>query len=379
MVYDVAIAGGGAAGLAAAITAAKRNLRVIVIEAAERVGKKLLATGNGRCNLASTLPIKNRYNTDEVEATFAKVPLSCILAFFADLGLAVREEDGRLYPYSNQASSVLNALRGGLAEYNADVLCSAPITKIKEGGKEGRFILQTSEGGIYASNIIFAAGSPAGGGRDSLRLLEAFGHKAKPPVPALVPLLTDITCLRGLKGVRTEVKASLIADGKEVKSAKEEILFKDNGVSGTVIFELSSALARLRDYQRFNIRLDFAPEYTEGQLDAFVKGKMGAEGLFHKEIAQNIKRYAADKRISFGRAAKNLVIDVKGPSSFSLAQVASGGLEIKDFDLSTMESRLRKGLFAAGEALDVDGDCGGFNLMWAWASGILAGNSVYDV
>lgn len=378
IVYDLAVAGGGAAGLVAAISAARRGKSVILIEKNDRVGKKLLATGNGRCNLASSLPTKCRYNTDAVEATFSKVPLSRILGFFEGLGLIVREENSRIYPYSNMASAVLNALRFGVEEAGVRVLLSSEIKSVSHGKS---FVLDAESGIIEARNLIFATGSAAGGGKDSVGLLYNLGHKSTDARPSLVPMLTDTAYIKGLRGVRAVVEATLTADKEIVKTVTDEILFKDNGVTGTAIFELSSTMARIRDAKEFRLILDFAPEYGINELAQIINGKMGAEGLFHKEIVSNIARYAADRGSkgddkAFARAAKYFEIEIKGLSSFSLAQAASGGLEVSGFNFSTMESKLCKGLYAAGEALDVDGDCGGFNLMWAWASGILAGESI---
>lgn len=378
IVYDVAVAGGGAAGLVAAISAARRGKSVILIEKNDRMGKKLLATGNGRCNLASSLPTKCRYNTDAVEATFSKVPLSRILGFFEGLGLVVREENSRIYPYSNMASAVLNALRFGVEEAGVRVLLSSEIKSVSHGKS---FVLDAESGIIEARNLIFATGSAAGGGKDSVGLLYNLGHKSTDARPSLVPMLTDTAYIKGLRGVRAVAEATLTADKEIVKTVTDEILFKDNGVTGTAVFELSSAMARIRNAKDFSLILDFAPEYGINELAQIINGKMGAEGLFHKEIVSNIARYAADlgskgDSKAFARAAKYFEIEIKGLSSFSLAQAASGGLEVSGFNFSTMESKLCKGLYAAGEALDVDGDCGGFNLMWAWASGILAGESI---
>lgn len=374
MIYDAAVVGGGAAGLAAAITAAERGLTVALIEKNDRVGKKLLVTGNGRCNLASTRPVTGKYNTHLTEATFTKVPLSRIIGFFAALGLALREEEGRLYPYSNQASSVLNALRSGIERQGVTLFTSSAVRSVK---KEKNFVLDTKTGRMEAKNLIFAAGSPAGQGTDSVPLPEALGHTVIPFRPALVPVLTDTALLKGLRGVRTEAAVTLVADGRPADTVKEEIIFKDNGLSGTAIFSLSSLIARDRRSKDFSLRIDFAPDFTHEELTKIIAGSMGAEGLFHKELAANLVRYAGSAApASIARAAKYYKIDIKGLSSFDLAQVASGGLKNEEFDFSTMQSKLCPGLYAAGEALDVDGECGGYNLMWAWASGILAGESV---
>jgi len=377
MIYDIAIVGGGAAGLAAAITVAARGLRAAVIEKNDRVGKKLLATGNGRCNLSNYSPVAGRYNTPLVETTFHKVPLSRIKGFFESLGLALREEEDRLYPYSNQASSVVNALRGGLERYGVTLFISSPVKAVK---KNKNFTLDTESGMIEARNLLFSAGSPAGQGIDSLGLLEGLGHKSIPFKQALVPVLTDTALLKGLRGVRTEAAVTLVADGRPAASVRDEIIFKDNGLSGTAVFALSSAIARDRESINFVLDIDFAPDFGQEELTKIIAGRMGAEGLFHKELAASLMRYAGTAGLpspaAIANAAKHCVIEVKGLSSFDLAQVASGGLANKDFDFSTMQSNLCPGLYAAGEALDIDGDCGGFNLMWAWASGILVGESI---
>jgi predicted Rossmann fold flavoprotein len=374
MIYDAAIIGGGAAGLAAAVTAAERGLSVALIEKNDRIGKKILVTGNGKCNLASVLPISGKYNTPLTEATFSKVPLSRIKIFFERLGLALREEGSRLYPYSNQASSVVNALRGGVERSGVKVFTSLAVCSVKKGTT---FVLDTQNRKLESRNLIFSAGSPAGQGVDSIFLIESLGHGSQSFRPALVPVLTETSFLRGLRGVRTEASVTLFADGKPVDTVTDEVIFKDNGLSGTAIFTLSSAIARDRESRSFSLIMDFAPDFEIEELARILAGKMGAEGLFHKELAASLSRYAGSHSpAAIACAAKRFSVGIKGLSSFDLAQVSSGGLINEGFDFSTMQSRLCPGLYAAGEALDVDGVCGGFNLMWAWASGILAGESV---
>lgn len=290
--------------------------------------------------------------------------------------MAVRCDGGRIYPYSNQASTVLNTLRKGLDAANVALLCGTQLMQIKY---TNHFVLVTDNGVIECQKLIFATGSAAGGGTDSLHLLCDLGHSVTECRAALVPLLTDTTYLKGLRGVRADAQATLLADGAAVQSVCDEVLFKDNGITGSAIFTLSSHIARLRGVSDFKIALDFAPDYSNKELTAVIEGQMGLEGLFHKEIAANIVRYASNncsKGVSgLTCAAKRFIIDVKQASAYSLAQVVSGGLDNSKFDFCTMQSKLCKGLYATGEALDVDGDCGGFNLMWAWASGILAGEN----
>lgn len=366
MIYDLIAVGGGVSGMVAAICAARRGKKVLILEKGERVGRKLLATGNGKCNLANTAPVAGKYNSDFALTALREFPLEAQLDFWRSIGLVTRVTEGRVYPYSEQASGVLNALRAALTEYGVETLVSAGAERI-----EGSYTVN----GVYrAKELLLATGSNASFGYESLDLLAHYGHRSTPRIPALVPLMTDKRNLKGLKGIRARVTAALKANGKEIARTSDEILFKDNGVSGTAAFTLSGALARnsLTGGEACVV-IDFAPEFTEKELGALFIGGVEPEGMFHKEIAAAIKRIAATEGAKPEHVAKNFTLDCVRPGPKELAQVMCGGLETAGFYPDTLESRYSPGLYAAGEALDVDGECGGFNLMWAVASGMAVG------
>lgn len=366
MICDLIVIGGGVSGMVAAICASRRGKKVLILEKGERVGRKLLATGNGKCNLANTAPVAGKYNSDFALTALREFPLEAQLDFWRSIGLVTRVAEGRVYPYSEQASGVLNALRAALTEYDVETLVSAGAEKI-----EGRY---TVNGAYRAKALLLATGSNASFGYESLDLLAPYGHRATRRIPALVPLLTDKSNLKGLKGVRAHAQVALKANGKEIARTSDEILFKDNGVSGTAVFTLSGALARagVTDGSA-SLEIDFAPDFIEKDLDALFIGGVEPEGMFHKEIAAAIKRAAAEKGCKLAHAAKRFTLGRVIPGPKELAQVMCGGLETEGFYPDTLESRFSPGLYAAGEALDVDGDCGGFNLMWAVASGMAVG------
>lgn len=381
MLYDVIVIGGGAAGMTAAITAAKRGLKTAILEANDRLGKKLLATGNGRCNLAGSLPLINQYNTDKVTSVFDKTGLFDVLSFFQQIGVLTKAEETRYYPYSEQASSVLNALRIAPERYEVGVFTSRKAQSI-----EGKGPFTVKAGEVFsARNVILATGSAAGFGENSHSLYAPYGHRTTALNPSLVPLLTETEYLKGLKGVRVSAKVILERDGVTVRESTGEIIFKDNGLSGSAVFSLSTALARDRSGRQYTAVIDLMPEYTLQEaaylLSAAIKNGQGLQGVFHKEIINNMERRLqmsvnSVKAETLAALVKRYTVKIKALSSFSLAQVTSGGLENSGFDFSTMESIKQKNLYAVGEALDVDGECGGYNLLWAWASGITAGESV---
>ena len=278
MIYDLIAVGGGVSGMVAAICAARRGKKVLILEKGERVGRKLLATGNGKCNLANTAPVAGKYNSDFALTALREFPLEAQLDFWRSIGLVTRVTEGRVYPYSEQASGVLNALRAALTEYGVETLVSAGAERI-----EGSYTVN----GVYrAKELLLATGSNASFGYESLELLVSYGHRSTPRIPALVPLMTDKRNLKGLKGIRARVTAALKANGKEIARTSDEILFKDNGVSGTAAFTLSGALARkgITDGSA-SLAIDFAPEFTEKELGALFIGGVEPEGMFHKEIA----------------------------------------------------------------------------------------------
>ncbi|MBR2349202.1 MAG: aminoacetone oxidase family FAD-binding enzyme [Clostridia bacterium] len=364
--YDVVIIGGGISGMVCAITAARRGKSVAILEKNDKIGKKLLATGNGKCNLANADSTVGKYNTSFVDKILEQYPLEKQLAFYASLGVLVKEVDGRYFPYSEQASVVLNAMRVELDKLNVRVITSEQVTNVEKG-----FTI----GGLKALKVVLATGSKATFGTESGYLYERFGHLNSKILPALVPILTSTDNIKGLRGVRTKVKLKLYVDNRYVTESSDEIIFKDNGVSGTAVFNVSQTLARLGG-KPAKLIIDFMPDYTKEQIENIISDYGGIDGIFHKEIANNLIKLCGGEIGKLASLIKSYPLENARLGSMELAQVASGGLKVDGFDDITLESKYQKGLYAIGEVLDVDGECGGFNIMWACASGMAVGNNV---
>ena len=405
---DLAIIGGGAAGLAAAVAAGRElgeGFRAAVFDAQPRCGKKLLATGNGRCNLtnrnAAAKP--SCYHTDDMQAlrrVFSGVNVEDTLDFFDHLGLVCREEEeGRIYPSCGQASAVLDLLRLELARLNISEVCGCRVEKIRREGDS--FVMSSPLGAITAKNVIIACGGKAApnlGGVDwGYDLLCSMGHNATRLYPSLCPIPVESPHLSSLKGIRVHAKASICDGNGVIHSDEGEVQFGDRALSGIVIFQLSSAAANARSSD-IQIELDMLPERSEEELLSELKRRRTLlrhltlenylTGVFNKRVGMCILKHAGMTPLSrpvselsdedirrISSVIKCWRFPVSGKAQWNSAQVTCGGIRLSEFDGLTMQSRLCKGLFAAGEVLNVDGFCGGFNLQWAWSSGILAGRS----
>lgn len=367
--YDVIVIGGGAGGMVTAIRSAMRGKRVLLLEKSDRLGKKLLSTGNGHCNMGNVLPIDGKYNTDFVKPVLSRYDIDEQRDFFADLGLLTRVEANRVYPYSMQASTVSNVLRSALERYGVETHVSERVVSIENGF--------TVNGKYLAKKVILATGGIAVTGEDGNSLITRLGHKTVPVRPALVPFITDNKNIKGLRGIRAEVGLTLCLSGSSAKeSTLGEVIFKDNGVSGTAVFTLSRALARA-DCEKAYLLIDFMPDYDYNAVCEIVKKYKGLDGVFHKEIAKNILRVAGTQDYrAIAKAVKSYRIDGVQLGSYELAQISVGGLSTSEFNPESLESKKVKGLYAIGEALDVDGECGGYNLMWAFGSALAVADNV---
>lgn len=382
---DIAVIGGGASALA--LAAMLKGVNVTLLERGARAGKKLLATGNGKCNLTAVGVDGDGYNRPEAVAPFLlRFPPEKTVSFFRGLGLEQRVISGRVYPYSECASSVLDVLMAA-AEENGAVIRTGhevrSVTRAKDGFvtegvllsdkgvEEGRFC-------VTSRAVVLATGSDATSGKDSLSLYVGLGHASRPFRPSLTPLLTDRESVKGLNGIRVKCRAEL--NGTTVTG---EILFRDYGLSGIAALDLSSVYARGRARKGDTIHLDLAPDITE---DALAE-RLGAHpdrsaertlrGMFHSRVAERIA-YRAGQRLDLpadGRALaaviKDYTVTLHGTADASQAQVMSGGLRTEEFD-NCLRSLRTPGAYAVGEALDVDGICGGYNLQWAWAAAYAA-------
>lgn len=397
--YDLIIVGGCASGLVAAINAKRLHpkARIAVIEKLPRVGKKLLATGNGRCNLTNLNALSHEYkNRDFALFALQKYSPDTVIKFFASLGLLCRvDSEGRVYPRSNAASSVLDALRFEAEKLGTEMIFNTPVTDIKN--KNG-FIVN---GEYFADGIIIACGgksSPSQGSDGTGYLLaQKLDHHITELKPALVPLVAaDKNAIKPLKGVRAGGVKIEIKCGDKTASSQGEILFTDSGLSGIAAMELA---ASIYDNQKAFTSIDFLPEMTFEELNEYIKKLRYIKenrtlddlltGVLTKPLGIQICKacglYKSDRTIqilsdneciAIARKVKNFTLEISGTKGFADSQVTSGGIAISEINRKTMESRLVKHLWFAGEIIDVHGGCGGFNLQWAWASGLLAGEMI---
>ncbi|MHC1787349.1 MAG: aminoacetone oxidase family FAD-binding enzyme [Christensenellales bacterium] len=400
------IIGGGASGLAAACTALQAGLRVTVLEARDRIGRKLLATGNGRCNLLNVGPPVYFGDPAFARAVLDRCPARDVLAFFHHLGLLTQEEEkGLVYPASGQASTVLEVLRLPLeGDPRCLLVCDAPVTGLKKTGPGG-FLVETASGGRFsAPRVLAAAGSPAqpqlSGAEGLYPLLGELGHRIIPPRPALTGLVSDPEAVRGLKGLRVPAIATLVAGGRPIGATEGEVIFASDGISGVCIMQLSrDAGQALRERRQPVVYLDFSPllglsprlmgrrqpadpdlngprmlSYLQ-QREAEIPGPAFLLGALPRLLAQ---RLLGLNLRELAEALSAFPVPLRALRGFEHAQVAAGGVDTRQVAPETLESRLLPGLHLSGELLNVDGDCGGYNLLFAWASGILAARAAAE-
>ncbi|MBQ8931737.1 MAG: aminoacetone oxidase family FAD-binding enzyme [Ruminiclostridium sp.] len=403
---DIAIIGGGASGLAAAIAIKKySDFAVTVLEKGTRVGKKILSTGNGRCNLTNNKIDDNCYNGSKRLLSYLSADISSSEEFFSEMGLACKsDEQGRVYPHSMAASSVLDALRFTAIAKGVDILCEHTVSEIKKS-KQG-YDIYCGETVINAISVIIAAGGRAtpslGSDGSGYVLAEMLGHSKTLLYPALAPIRTDINLVKALKGLRTYAKVTLSADGKTLAEQNGEVQFSDGALSGICIFNLSSLAAKY--VGKSEIILDIAPDFQKKDVSYMLftvketRASLPCDelltGLFHKRIGQTVLKNASiplnktcgeltEKDIhKICSIIKDWHFPVTAVSDWSLAQVTSGGIKSEEIT-DKFESKFSKGVFFCGEILDIDGICGGYNLDFAWKSGYTAGKNsaeyIYNV
>ncbi len=403
MMYDVMIVGGGASGLIAACALSGKK-KVLLLEKQARVGRKLLSTGNGRCNLTNLGAAPENYHGSRAAAAKAleKCPPKDVLAFFEQLGLpAVADSEGRVYPMSNQAASVLDVLRLYADENGCEIITDCGVESVQKG-KNG-FTVRCSEDRTFQSkNVLVCTGGLAapklGACGDGYKMLEAFGHVSVPKLPAIAALKTPPELVRSLKGQRAECAIALRANGDVLREERGEVLFAETGVSGIASMQLARACSEaMKAGKKCEVRIDFLPgtdafdllcdraeklpkRVMEDFLNGIVSKRVGMALV--KQAGVEMTRTAESLKTKELRALASLLngwtIPVTGVQGFDQAQVTAGGISLKDFDWNTMESKRVPGLYAAGEVLDVDGDCGGFNLQWAWSSALIAARAMLD-
>lgn len=401
----VCVAGGGASGLTAAIAAARAGAQVIVLEQKEVPGKKILSTGNGRCNLTNLVMDASCYRGEDtgiVETVLDIFGTKETLAFFESLGICTRNRNGYIYPRNDQASAVRETLVREARSLGAVIETNTRIQHIRR--KKQGFLISVSKEGqerrLEADKVILAMGGKAfpvsGSDGSGYTLAKELGHSLAPVVPALVQLKAEGMEFAKLSGVRTEAKVSLYVEERLQAEDTGEVQLTSYGISGIPVFQVSRfASEGLRRKQKVTAVLDFFPEMEEEDFTRMMEERAERwkditaeeflQGMFHKKLALALLNESSIRwREPVGaltkvqmkaliQACRHLEVRITGTNSFEQAQVCAGGVRTSEINWETMESCLEEGLYIAGELLDVDGICGGYNLQWAWATGYLAG------
>jgi len=403
---DVAVIGGGASGLCCGVEIKlhDRSVSVGIFEQLSRVGKKLITTGNGRCNITNRNISLDRYHGENTDfASFALNTYDNLYTenFFAELGIVFTYEEEKAFPYSLQASSVVDALRFSCEDLGIKTYTDTKITEITK--KNNYFEIKSSADCFFAKTVVVATGLYSGGEKlgsngSMFRILKQHGYDTSPVTPAIVQLKTDNKITKSLKGIKVNADVKLLFGGKTLKSDFGEVLFCDYGLSGPLIMQLSREVSRQKG--EFVISLDIMPEYSFSSLCDLISFRVSTlrgrkleeffTGMLNKRVGQQIIKMSgkslSDRVDSLTNSdiknmvsiIKNWQFEVLGTTGFENSQVTAGGLKTSNFDDTTMMSKKEKGLFAIGEILDIDGDCGGFNLQWAWSSAFCASSGIIN-
>lgn len=402
----VAVIGGGAAGIVAAIAARYRGADVTILEKNPRIGRKILGTGNGRCNLTNINSGISYYHGKNPKFAFAaltRFDVKKTIDFFERLGVAHKvEEGGKVFPVSNQASSVLDVLRYELEETGVKILCEAAVKGIENDKRGFRVILEDGRE-FEADRVVLATGGKAapnlGSNGSGYIIARNLGHSIVEPFPALVQLKLASKFLKQIQGVKFEGDAEIIFNNKPVQRASGEILFTAYGASGPPVLCLSrKAGEHLQRGERVWLKLVLVNNLTACELEQFLieRFRRGPKkelsfsfvGFINKKLVPVILREAgiedihkpagivsAEERKKILQLMQDWRFEITGTTSWPAAQVTAGGVDVKEINGQTMESKIVPKLFFAGEIVDIDGDCGGYNLQWAWSSGYVAGDS----
>lgn len=398
----IVIIGGGASGMMAAISAARRKAEVTLLEHTDRIGKKILSTGNGKCNYTNREQGLRYYRGENpafVLPIFEQFGFQETVDFFKELGIYPKERNGYFYPASEQATAVLDVLRMELQRLDVHIVTDCQIREVKNT-KKG-FHITTNQEAYYANRCIFACGLKAfpksGSDGSAFSYIKAFGHTFSDVVPALVQLKAKQTFFKSIAGIRTEALVQLLVEDRLICKDRGEIQLTEYGISGIPTFQVSRYAAKaLKQGKNVKAIIDFVPymskealyEELEKRFLCYGTGKNTEEalvGLFQKKLiplflkenhlslqdkATSVSKKALHRLAEYCKAFTIDIIDTKG---FEQAQVCAGGIKTAELDNDTLESLFVQGLYFAGEVIDIDGMCGGYNLQWAWSSGYVAG------
>ena len=381
---QIIIVGAGASGLVAAINAAAIGAAVTVLEQNDRPGRKICATGNGRCNMTNLNNIENAYrgsHPEFVKDALKQFSVKDTLSFFQKLGICTTDRSGWIYPRSNQAQSIVDVLTMKARSLKVKLKTNQYVTGVSFTG--GHWNVHTNGWTYTCDAVILANGSKAssvaGSSESGYEISRSLGHHLIEPLPALTALKCRGDFFSGWSGVRTEGKVTLYINGTPETSQQGELQLTDYGVSGIPVFQISRyAIRAIYEKKKVDLSINFFPELTKQELQEYLgRRKNDCPYKNEKELLTGL---FPEKLIRVLSAQKDLIsaitdfrLSVKSGLSFEQAQICSGGVDTSEVDSHTMESRLHKGLYFAGELLDIDGTCGGYNLQWAWSSGATAG------
>lgn len=401
---SVIVVGGGASGLVSAIMAARKGAKVTILEKASSCGKKILATGNGKCNYYNEDMSIKHYNSEDISMLPKIINTknkNIVLEFFNSIGVIARVKNGYYYPYSNQAISILNALLVEIKKLGINIINKVDIKKIEK--THNKFIIQSEEHKYIADKLILATGTYAYYDFNSVNsydLVASLKHNIIKPLPALVQLKINDKITKKWAGVRIYSKISLYQNDFLIKEEEGELMLTNYGLSGICAMQFSSIIARgLELEKKEELVINFVPtlasdissmitfldnysvicsDRTVSQiLDNILNYKLGniiaddLQNKYYNDLSKKNKIKLASRLVSFR-------VSITGTNSYKDAQVCSGGVPIREINLKTMESLKINNLYIVGELLDVDGECGGYNLGFAWTTGIIAGSSAGD-
>ena len=402
MKTEIAVIGGGASGLMAAITTKKSGKEVIILERKDRILKKVLITGNGRCNITNVNANISNYfgkNISSVENILNRFTPQDTMDFFNGLGIVCNEENrGKVYPLSGQASSVVDALRFEAEKLGIKIETEFYVRKIEKDGFKFK-IYSEERKKIEAGRVILAAGGQSypelGSNGSGFELAKELGHSVTKLSPSIVQLKTEKNQVKGLQGIKTDVAVTAYGDNKKICTYDGELLFTDYGISGNVVFNISFVMPLYKDVE---FEIDFMEKFDYNELYEMLKERKKImshltmenyfNGMINKKLGQFLSKVSGIEKLSkpvkdlsdsdirkLCTVLKKYRVKILETTGFKNAQVTAGGVSLEEVNIETLESKIVKGLYFSGEVLDVYGECGGFNLQWAWASGYIAGEN----
>lgn len=400
--HSLAVIGAGPAGMMAALHAVRPGVRVLLIDSNPSVGRKLLVTGSGRCNLTNANVAAERYtcaNPEFLQALFARFGHADLLAFMRDLGvLTYATDDGWTYPLSDSAVSVVEAFAAALDPAGVELRLETGVTDVRPAA--GGFRLLTAGGEINAERVVLAAGGKAypnlGSRGELFPVLERLGHTVRPVQPALAPLLLELKALQRLQGVRVDVRARLWHGREPLGETTGNCIFTQWGMNGPAVMDLSHHVST-RPGAGLRLELNFLPGSEAAVRELIARRRdtrvplrvlLGAAlppkvppvflemaGVADDAPLNTLSDDAVEKVL---RLLTSHSLQVKGTRGFEFCQLSTGGVPVTEVDAATLQSRVTPGLYLAGEALDVVGPCGGYNLQFAFSSGVIAGRAAGD-